>query len=953
MKKIISALLLLLAVTPAFAVLKEQSLAKTLAVLRLELEQNLKDQKNMEVWYQRKNKEQHSQILEVMQRSNQIGLMLYSQKQDYTFDLAYACNEATSLYKDFSNQLKPFNSIVNTMNGEIERYTELISSLEKIPPMTSSARDSMFAGMSADSVKVVKERMRQMGREMRNDTAAMAKMKEYMLDSIGIADRAACLEYANALLDSYKRMLAEVQADNEHYEFVQTHLKDANDFAEKRYQKLQRELFVEGGDSYLGILKKLPFYLFKASHEIQEKYIEKGDKRLRSEWRGSVVFGLILFSLFYMLVAGFLASLITKGLSVYSKKKKDTTRFSFLRKFANTSKDKRVCTALTLAVILFAIALMVVISFMHQNFLVMASKLLIEYAWLLGVILLSLLVRLPGDYIKGGLVLYMPMLLMGFLIICLRIVFVPNDVLNLGFPLVVALFCLLQWWVNRKFRFKVGKKVKENVRLKLETWMRAENLAAVTASGKPKYFLDEESPELSFLDEKMRDKKLRESREAVAQKELELTRAEEKLTHSDVIYAWLSFMVMVVSLVVSFKGYTFMALQIFIWWLFQLTCVHTVTSLFDILSKMEEKHLSEKMRKAAHELDVKLNGIKAKKLNEIEVNVRDMKQRSYYISQTWLFDFLRICVVPVLASFSVFFSIILAADVFNLTEFCKTIFFYNFIDVQGLIQLSVFKITLAIALFFVFKFFNYLLKAIYLHFSIIRNLKDAESSATMFNNFASLLVWGVYFIMLLGLLQVPKSGISIVTAGLATGVGFAMKDLLENLFYGISLMTGRLKVGEWIECDGVRGKVEKIAYQSTTISTLDGCRIAFLNASLFAKNFKNLTTNHEYEFLPLNVGVAYGTDIDKARKVITDAINACNYKLDDGRLAIDTDKGVKVVVSKFGESSVDLFVSLWSDVAKKYWVKGRCLEAIYNALNANGIVIPFPQRDIHVIEKVN
>ena len=75
MKKIISALLLLLAVTPAFAVLKEQSLAKTLAVLRLELEQNLKDQKNMEVWYQRKNKEQHSQILEVMQSAEEITLL--------------------------------------------------------------------------------------------------------------------------------------------------------------------------------------------------------------------------------------------------------------------------------------------------------------------------------------------------------------------------------------------------------------------------------------------------------------------------------------------------------------------------------------------------------------------------------------------------------------------------------------------------------------------------------------------------------------------------------------------------------------------------------------------------------------------------------------------------------------------------------------------------------------
>ncbi len=941
---------MLACVMPSFAVLKEQTLAKTLSVLRVELEQNLQDQRSLMKWYQQTNKNQHTHILDVMQRSNQIGLMLYSQKKDYTFDMAYACSEATLLYNDFSNQLKPFNNIVNSMNSEIDRYTELISSLEKIPPMTSSARDSMFAGLSADSIKAIKAQMVKVGRDLKSDTAAMAKMKEYMLDSAGQADRAACLEYANALLDSYKQMLDEVQADNGHYEFVQNHLKQANDFAEKRYQHLQHEIFVEGGDSYLAILGNIQFYLFKAVHEIQEKYTDRGRTTLHSEWRGSVVFGLILFALFYMFVAGILASAITKGLSVYSKKKKDTTRFSLIRKFANTSKDKRVCTALALAVFLFAIALMVVISFMHHNFLVMASKLLIEYAWLLGVILLSLLVRLPGDYIKGGFILYMPMLLMGFFIICLRIVFVPNDVLNLGFPIVVALFSYFQWWSNRKFRRELNEKVKNNVKKKLDAWVLSENEASIKANGEPLLVFNENDPAVANIDEKLREKKLKDSREAVAVKEFELTRAEEKLTHSDVIYAWLSFLVMVVSLVVSLKGFTFMALQIFIWWLFQLTCVHTITSLFDMLSKMEEKHLSEKMLKAAHELSVKLNGAKAANIAEIKVDVRDMKQRSYYISQTWLFDFLRICVVPVMASFSVFFSIFWAADMFNLTEFCKTIFFYNFIDVEGFIQLSVSKITLAIALFFIFKFFNYLLKAIYLHFSIIRNVKDAESSATMFNNFASLLVWGIYFIALLSLLQVPKSGISIVTAGLATGVGFAMKDLLENLFYGISLMTGRLKVGEWIECDGVRGKVEKIAYQSTTISTLDGCRIAFLNASLFAKNFKNLTTNHEYEFLPLTVGIAYGSDVDKARKVITEAIEACNYKLEDGRSAIDTDKGVKVIVSELADSSVNLFVSLWSDVAKKYWVKGRCLEAVYNALNANGISIPFPQRDVHVFE---
>lgn len=931
--------------SPVHAVLKEKDLEKSLAVLRAELEKNLKQQQRIMAWKDSMNKSQHSEILKVMQRSNQIGLMLYSQKSDYTFDLAYACHEATSLYNDFSKSRKPFNIIVSSLETDIERYKHLITSLEKIPPMSSAARDSMFAGMSADSIMAIKKAMA----NMQKDTAAMNRMKDFMLSKQGQEDRDACLVYAKGLLADYTKLLDDVQKDNEHYEFVQTRLKEANDYAETRYQQLQREIFIDGGPSYSTIISQWERYVTKAAMELAEKYTDNKNARLQSEWRGSVVLSLLIFVLFYMFVAAVLASGIVKGISTYAHKKAGTTSNAFLKGFASTSKDKRVCTALALAVFMFAIALMIAISVMYHNFLVMACKLFIEYAWLLGVILLSMLFRLPGNYIKGGFVLYMPMLLMGFIIIALRIVFVPNDVLNLIFPIIVFVFTVFQWWSNRKFKKRMTASIQQTVQTKFFNWLVAENQASLEKSKVPKYINDINSPYLEGKTDEQKEEAVRYALENMALKEAELTRKEESYTHSDLMYAWISFLVMLVSLFVSLKGYTFLSLQIFIWWLFQLTFVHTITSLFDLLRKSEERFLSDKLQNAAYELECKLKGPKAKKKEDIVIDVTDMSQRSKYISQTWLFDFLRICAVPVMASFSIFFSIFWAADVFNLTEFCKLIFFNNFIDVEGVIQLSIFKITLAIALFFIFKFINYLFKALYQHFTYVRNVKNSESSVSMFNNFSSLLVWGVYFILLLSLLQVPKSGISLVTAGLATGIGFAMKDLLENLFYGISLMSGRVKVGEWIECDGVRGKVAKIAYQSTTIETLDGCKISFLNSSLFTKNFKNLTNNHEYEFLPLTVGIAYGSDVDKARKVIVDAIKKCAEKLDDGRLDISVEKGVKVIVSELGDSSVNLFVSLWTDVAKKYWVKGRCLEAIYNALNENGISIPFPQRDVHIV----
>ena len=199
------------------------------------------------------------------------------------------------------------------------------------------------------------------------------------------------------------------------------------------------------------------------------------------------------------------------------------------------------------------------------------------------------------------------------------------------------------------------------------------------------------------------------------------------------------------------------------------------------------------------------------------------------------------------------------------------------------------------------------------------------------------------------MLKIPSTAISVISAGLATGVGFAMKDLLENFFYGISLMTGRVRVGDFIECDGIRGKVDSITYQSTQVLTADGCVIAFLNSSLFSKNFKNITKNHSYEMVKVPVGVAYGSNVEEVRQMLVAAVKAQARKSADGRDVIDLKKPVSVVFDEFGDNSVNLFVTYWVLVEEKFGMTGQVKEAIYNTLNEHHIEIPFPQRDIRII----
>ena len=161
-------------------------------------------------------------------------------------------------------------------------------------------------------------------------------------------------------------------------------------------------------------------------------------------------------------------------------------------------------------------------------------------------------------------------------------------------------------------------------------------------------------------------------------------------------------------------------------------------------------------------------------------------------------------------------------------------------------------------------------------------------------------------------------------------------------------MTGRLRVGDYIECDGVQGKVESINYQSTQIVTLDGSVIAFQNATLFSKNFKNLTRNHGYVQVKIPVGVAYGVNVEKVRKMLIKSLESVITKNAAGKYLVDNKQGFSVVFDDFGDSSVNLYVLCWVLVEEKLKVMSQIKEIIYNTLNANHIEIPFPQQDIYV-----
>ena len=131
-KKLIITIICILATINAHAVLKEQNLEQTLSVLRAELTETHHEMISMAEQRKQQTRDIIRQLRETIKRSNQNALMLYSQQQNYVFDLTYACHEATEQYLSFQRQQLPFKSYIEHLDVEIAKYDSLVNSLKNI-----------------------------------------------------------------------------------------------------------------------------------------------------------------------------------------------------------------------------------------------------------------------------------------------------------------------------------------------------------------------------------------------------------------------------------------------------------------------------------------------------------------------------------------------------------------------------------------------------------------------------------------------------------------------------------------------------------------------------------------------------------------------------------------------------------------------------------------------------
>jgi small conductance mechanosensitive channel len=215
--------------------------------------------------------------------------------------------------------------------------------------------------------------------------------------------------------------------------------------------------------------------------------------------------------------------------------------------------------------------------------------------------------------------------------------------------------------------------------------------------------------------------------------------------------------------------------------------------------------------------------------------------------------------------------------------------------------------------------------------SLIKNLIVAGASKA---------VWVIAALVTLSIVGVDLGPMLAGLGIVGFVVGFALQETLANFASGLMIMIYRpFDVGDFVTTGGVTGKVKDLTLVSTVIQTLDNQRIIVPNGKVWGDVINNATAE-TIRRVDLVFGIGYGDDVDHAREVIESVLNGEERVLDDPE--------PMVRVLELGDSSVNLMCRPWCRTDDYWELKWDLTRAVKRAFDAEGITIPFPQRDVHM-----
>lgn len=206
-------------------------------------------------------------------------------------------------------------------------------------------------------------------------------------------------------------------------------------------------------------------------------------------------------------------------------------------------------------------------------------------------------------------------------------------------------------------------------------------------------------------------------------------------------------------------------------------------------------------------------------------------------------------------------------------------------------------------------------------------------------------VWIIGFLIAIAASGIPIDRITIIIGALGVGIGFGLQNIVNNVVSGLVMVFEKpIQVGDLIEVGNKTGTVRSMGIRASKILTYEGSEVIIPNGDLLSQNLINWTMSNTHKRICLEVGVAYGSDIDKVKNIFKAIV-------EENKDVIETPAPL-ILLDSFGESAINFKILCWiADIDNWLLIKSVLMSRIFEEFYKNEITIPFPQRDVNVYVK--
>ena len=227
---------------------------------------------------------------------------------------------------------------------------------------------------------------------------------------------------------------------------------------------------------------------------------------------------------------------------------------------------------------------------------------------------------------------------------------------------------------------------------------------------------------------------------------------------------------------------------------------------------------------------------------------------------------------------------------------------------------------------------------------MLKRFKASVTAANAVQRITFYILWIAFALIALNIVKIPLTAFAFMGGAMAVGIGFGMQNIFNNLISGFIVIFSRpFKVNDIVEVAGTQGVVEDIGSRSTTIKTWDGLDVVLPNRYFLENSVTNWTGSDLKKREILKVSVSYDSDSREVEKILLDVVN--------GHSSVLKNPAPFVIFKNFGDDALEFEIYYWIELRKASGAKvsSDMRHHIAAVFKREGISIPYPQRDVHII----